>query len=91
MGARLIAACSGSLVTIRAAQDLTLTPSSIDDCMIMDKRIGAYLIGARGSIATTVAAGVLALGRGLTDPTGMITSTPVFDGLDLVVPRGCFF
>lgn len=50
----------------------------------MKNAVGAYFIGARGSIATTVAAGVLALGKGLTGPTGMITATPVFDGIDLV-------
>ncbi|MDR3566722.1 MAG: inositol-3-phosphate synthase [Syntrophobacteraceae bacterium] len=44
---------------------------------------GAYLIGALGSIATTVAAGTIALGKGLTDTTGMITSTPLFEGVDL--------
>ncbi|MGC8491093.1 MAG: inositol-3-phosphate synthase [Syntrophobacteraceae bacterium] len=49
----------------------------------MKKAVGAYFIGARGSIATTVASGVFALGRGLTAPTGMITSTPVFDGVEL--------
>lgn len=50
----------------------------------MNKSTGVYLIGALGSIATTVAAGVLALRRGLIDATGMITPAPLFEGVDLV-------
>ena len=49
----------------------------------MKNSTGAFLIGALGSIATTVAAGVIALGKGLTDTTGMITSTSLFEGVDL--------
>ncbi len=50
----------------------------------MKNKTGVYLIGALGSIATTVAAGVIAFGKGLIDTTGMITSTPLFEGIELV-------
>ncbi len=50
----------------------------------MKNSTGVYLIGALGSITTTVAAGVLALRRGLIDTTGMITPTSLFEGVDLV-------
>ncbi|MEU5361925.1 inositol-3-phosphate synthase [Streptomyces sp. NPDC005925] len=41
-------------------------------------RVGVWLIGARGSVATTVVAGCAALTAGLHPPTGMVTETPVF-------------
>lgn len=54
----------------------------------MKNSTGVYLIGALGSIATTVAAGVIALGKGLTDTTGMITSTSLFEEVDLADTAG---
>ncbi|MFJ8357868.1 inositol-3-phosphate synthase [Streptomyces sp. NPDC093984] len=41
-------------------------------------RLGVWLIGARGSVATTVVAGCAAVTAGLHSPTGMVTETPVF-------------
>ncbi|POX48895.1 myo-inositol-1-phosphate synthase [Streptomyces sp. Ru71] len=41
-------------------------------------RTGVWLIGARGSVATTVVAGCAALTAGLHPPTGMVTETPAF-------------
>ncbi|MEV6739495.1 inositol-3-phosphate synthase [Streptomyces sp. NPDC051104] len=41
-------------------------------------RLGVWLIGARGSVATTVVAGCAAVTAGLHPPTGMVTETPVF-------------
>ena len=41
-------------------------------------RVGVWLIGARGSVATTVVAGCAAVTAGLHPPTGMVTETPVF-------------
>lgn len=41
-------------------------------------RIGVWLIGARGSVATTVVAGCAALTAGLRPPTGLVTETPAF-------------
>jgi len=37
-----------------------------------------WLIGARGSVATTVVAGCAAVSAGLRAPTGMVTETPAF-------------
>ncbi|MEV0015814.1 inositol-3-phosphate synthase [Streptomyces tendae] len=41
-------------------------------------RTGVWLIGARGSVATTVVAGCAAVTAGLHPPTGMVTETPDF-------------
>ncbi|MER5216933.1 inositol-3-phosphate synthase [Streptomyces sp. NPDC002838] len=41
-------------------------------------RVGVWLIGARGSVATTVVAGCAAVTAGLHPPTGLITETPDF-------------
>ncbi|MGI5379442.1 inositol-3-phosphate synthase [Streptomyces sp. CA-251387] len=41
-------------------------------------RVGVWLIGARGSVATTVVAGCAAVTAGLHPPTGMVTETPAF-------------
>ncbi|MDT9695478.1 inositol-3-phosphate synthase [Streptomyces sp. P17] len=41
-------------------------------------RVGVWLIGARGSVATTVVAGCAAVSAGLHPPTGMVTETPPF-------------
>ncbi|MEU2561178.1 inositol-3-phosphate synthase [Streptomyces longispororuber] len=41
-------------------------------------RIGVWLIGARGSVATTAVAGCAAMAAGLHPPTGMATETPAF-------------
>ncbi|MFI7411860.1 inositol-3-phosphate synthase [Streptomyces sp. NPDC049627] len=40
-------------------------------------RVGVWLIGARGSVATTAVAGCAAVTAGLHPPTGMVTETPV--------------
>ncbi|MFI8932970.1 inositol-3-phosphate synthase [Streptomyces sp. NPDC053474] len=39
---------------------------------------GVWLIGARGSVATTAVAGCAAISAGLHPPTGMVTETPPF-------------
>ncbi|ELS57870.1 inositol-3-phosphate synthase [Streptomyces viridochromogenes] len=41
-------------------------------------RVGVWLIGARGSVATTVVAGCAAVTAGLHPPTGLVTETPMF-------------
>jgi myo-inositol-1-phosphate synthase len=46
-------------------------------------RIGAWLVGARGSVATTAQVGAAAIAAGLAPPTGMVTALPVFDGAPL--------
>ncbi|MGW3462386.1 inositol-3-phosphate synthase [Streptomyces olivaceoviridis] len=46
-------------------------------------RVGVWLIGARGSVATTVVAGCAALTAGLHRPTGLVTEGPAFAGSGL--------
>lgn len=43
-----------------------------------EPRVGVWLIGARGSVATAVVAGCAAVTAGLNAPTGMVTETPLF-------------
>jgi myo-inositol-1-phosphate synthase len=47
-------------------------------------RLGIWLIGAKGGVATTVMTGLAALQRGAIDPVGLITATEPFAGLGLV-------
>ncbi|MFD1829607.1 inositol-3-phosphate synthase [Streptomyces desertarenae] len=46
-------------------------------------RTGVWLVGARGSVATTAAAGWAAVTAGLHPPTGMVTETAPFAGCGL--------
>lgn len=46
-------------------------------------RAGIWLIGARGSVATTSVVGGLALRAGLADPVGCVTAHPVLNGTAL--------
>ncbi|MEU3979087.1 inositol-3-phosphate synthase [Streptomyces sp. NPDC026672] len=46
-------------------------------------RVGVWLIGARGSVATTAVTGCAAVAAGLHPPTGMVTETPPFAGSGL--------
>src|SRR5262245_31680899 len=48
------------------------------------RKVGVWLVGAWGGVATTVVVGLLALRRGLTDTTGLISTRKPFDSLDLV-------
>ena len=48
------------------------------------KRIGLWLIGAKGGVATTVMTGLAALARGLVEPIGLITETKDFHSLNLI-------
>ncbi len=48
------------------------------------RKVGVWLIGAWGGVATTVVVGLAALRKGLTDTTGLVTSLPAFAGLDLI-------
>jgi myo-inositol-1-phosphate synthase len=48
------------------------------------RRVGVWMIGAHGGIATTVAVGLAALHRGLTDEAGLVSALPQFQGLGLV-------
>lgn len=49
-------------------------------------RVGLWMIGAAGNVATTVAAGLAYLSRAGSSPTGLVTETPALSGLPLVAP-----
>jgi myo-inositol-1-phosphate synthase len=51
-----------------------------------ERRVGLWLIGAFGGVGTTVAMGMAVLRRGLTSQTGLVTSLPLFEGIDLDQP-----
>ncbi len=51
---------------------------------MLSRNIGIWLIGAFGSVSTTVVLGALLLNRGLIDSTGLITTAPPFSNLDLI-------
>jgi myo-inositol-1-phosphate synthase len=46
------------------------------------RKIGLWLIGAKGGVATTVSVGLAALARGLTQHQGLVTALPQFATLD---------
>ena len=47
------------------------------------RKLGVWLIGAKGGVATTVTVGLAALRKGLAGDQGLVTELPLFDGLDL--------
>lgn len=55
------------------------------------QKVGAWLIGARGSISATVMIGAFALRRNLIPTTGMVTASPAFDDLDLLPAQDLVF
>ena len=44
----------------------------------MSNRVGVWLVGGRGSVATTALTGAAAVGAGLAEPTGLVTMRPPF-------------
>jgi len=48
------------------------------------RKVGVWLIGAWGGVATTVVVGLAALKKGLTESTGLVTALPNFSRLDLI-------
>ena len=50
----------------------------------MSRRVGLWLIGAHGGVATSVAIGLAALQRGLTDSCGLVSELPIFEELNLI-------
>lgn len=48
------------------------------------RKVGVWLIGAWGGVATTVIVGLTALRRGLSDTNGLVSALPPFAKLDLV-------
>jgi myo-inositol-1-phosphate synthase len=50
------------------------------------RRVGFWLVGAFGSVGSTVALGMASLARKITPPTGLVTALPLCEGLDLDAP-----
>lgn len=50
----------------------------------MKRRVGIWIIGAYGNVATCAIAGAAAIARGLLDTTGLVTEAPFLAGLPLV-------
>jgi myo-inositol-1-phosphate synthase len=48
------------------------------------RKVGVWLVGAWGGVATTVVVGLAALRKGLSDTTGLVTALPPFAKLDLI-------
>ncbi len=48
------------------------------------RRVGLWLVGAKGGVATTLLTGLAALRRGAVEPIGLVTALEPFDRLDLV-------
>lgn len=46
------------------------------------RKVGIWLIGCKGGVATTVTVGLTALRKGLTDTIGLVSERPQFSGLD---------
>src|SRR6478609_67695 len=46
--------------------------------MNADRRVGVWLVGGRGSVATTAMTGAAAVAAGLAEPTGLVTMRPPF-------------
>jgi len=59
-----------------------------DTVVMAQRRVGLWIIGACGGVASTTALGLSALARGLTPPTGMVTALPQFAGHDFDEPAG---
>jgi myo-inositol-1-phosphate synthase len=48
------------------------------------RRVGVWLVGAYGNVATCVVAGAAGIARGALDTTGLVTQTPTLAGVPLV-------
>lgn len=64
-----------------------VTASDLDpaaECPAKAERVGVWIVGALGGIATTLVLGARAIARGLVSDTGIATSRPEFDPVGLV-------
>lgn len=48
------------------------------------RKVGIWLIGCKGGVATTVTVGLVALRKGLSSPLGLVSETKPYSDLDLV-------
>lgn len=45
-------------------------------------KVGVWFVGAWGGVATTTAVGLAALRAGITEPVGLVTAQPMFEGIE---------
>ena len=50
----------------------------------MSRRVGLWLIGAHGGVATSVVVGLAALQRQWTESCGLVSELPIFEDLNLI-------
>ncbi|MBM7820246.1 myo-inositol-1-phosphate synthase [Cellulosimicrobium cellulans] len=72
----------GAPMRHRAARDLTPSTGSPGHAAPTE-RTGLWLVGARGSVATTVTLGLAVLAQRHAAPTGCVTAQPEFDAVPL--------
>lgn len=58
-------------------------PSVFWDFLMARAKLGVWLVGARGGVATTATVGLCALAKGLTGDAGLVSQLPLFAKLDL--------
>lgn len=63
----------------------------MNDVIPDHRRVGVFIIGARGAVATCAALGAGALRAGRMDTTGLVTERPLFQGIPLADPRAFIF
>ncbi|HLQ37987.1 MAG TPA: myo-inositol-1-phosphate synthase, partial [Planctomycetota bacterium] len=56
-----------------------------------DQRLGVWLFGALGGLATTLVVGARAIARGKAGTQGMLTATPLLDGVPLAAVASMVF
>ncbi|MFJ8332286.1 inositol-3-phosphate synthase [Streptomyces sp. NPDC094437] len=65
-------------MSLTASEPVSASASASVPVPVSPPRVGVWLIGARGSVATTVVAGCAALTAGLHPPVGLVTETAAF-------------
>ena len=65
------------------SESRVLNPESLEDAA-MARKLGVWVIGARGAVATCAMAGARAISRGISTPVGLVTEARDFAGLGLV-------
>src|SRR6185312_15017654 len=74
---KLAADCLGHVLTRTRFAPPAFTPTRMPQ-----RKLGLWLIGAKGGVATTVVVGLVALRKGLTDQQGLVSALPRFAALD---------
>lgn len=56
-----------------------------------NRKLGVWIIGAKGGVSTTMITGALAINQGLASPTGLVTEKPEFAGLEMAEVDQLYF